>query len=62
MRLVRYYGEVPANLKGGVIALGNFDGLHLGHQAVIGEAVRLAQSKKHPSRRDDVRAPSALVL
>jgi len=49
MRLVRYYGEVPANLKGGVIALGNFDGLHLGHQAVIGEAVRLAQSKSIPA-------------
>ncbi len=49
MRLVRYYGEVPATLKGGVIALGNFDGLHLGHQAVIGEAVRLARSKGVPA-------------
>ena len=49
MRLVRYYGEVPASLKGGVIALGNFDGLHLGHQAVIGEAVRLARSKNAPA-------------
>jgi riboflavin kinase / FMN adenylyltransferase len=49
MRLVRYYGEVPASLKGGVIALGNFDGLHLGHQAVIGEAVRLARSKNIPA-------------
>ncbi|MDX2142195.1 MAG: bifunctional riboflavin kinase/FAD synthetase [Rhodospirillaceae bacterium] len=49
MRLIRYYGEVPAALKGGVIALGNFDGLHLGHQAVIGEAVRLARSKSAPA-------------
>ncbi|MDX2225190.1 MAG: bifunctional riboflavin kinase/FAD synthetase [Rhodospirillaceae bacterium] len=45
MRLIRYFGEVPAALRGGVIALGNFDGLHLGHQAVIGEAVRLARAK-----------------
>lgn len=49
MRLIRYYGEVPASLKGGVIALGNFDGLHLGHQAVIGEAVRLARAKGAPA-------------
>jgi riboflavin kinase / FMN adenylyltransferase len=49
MRLVRYYGEVPTSLKGGVIALGNFDGLHLGHQAVIGEAARLAKSKNAPA-------------
>lgn len=49
MRLVRYYGEVPSAFKGGVIALGNFDGLHLGHQAVIGEAVRLAHSNNKPA-------------
>ncbi|MBL8644776.1 MAG: bifunctional riboflavin kinase/FAD synthetase [Rhodospirillaceae bacterium] len=49
MRLVRYYGEVPQSLKGGVVALGNFDGLHLGHQAVIGEAVRLAHSGSVPA-------------
>jgi len=49
MRLVRHHGEVPASLQGGVIALGNFDGLHLGHQAVIGEAVRLARSKNAPA-------------
>jgi riboflavin kinase/FMN adenylyltransferase len=49
MRLVRHHGEVPAPLQGGVIALGNFDGLHLGHQAVIGEAVRLARSKNAPA-------------
>ncbi|MCB2106607.1 MAG: bifunctional riboflavin kinase/FAD synthetase [Rhodobacteraceae bacterium] len=45
MRLFRYFGEVPGPLRGGVIALGNFDGLHLGHQAVIGEAVRIAREK-----------------
>jgi len=27
-----------------VVALGNFDGLHLGHRALIGETVRLAKS------------------
>ena len=30
---------VPEGLRGAVIALGNFDGFHLGHQAVVREAV-----------------------
>jgi len=46
MRLVRHFDEVPSELRGGVIALGNFDGLHLGHQAVIGEAKRIAEKEK----------------
>ncbi|MBM3515097.1 MAG: bifunctional riboflavin kinase/FAD synthetase [Alphaproteobacteria bacterium] len=44
MRLFRHFTEVPATLKGAVIALGNFDGMHRGHQAVIGEAVRIARA------------------
>lgn len=36
--------ELPAVLRGGVVAIGNFDGVHRGHQAVLeralGEAVR----------------------
>jgi riboflavin kinase/FMN adenylyltransferase len=45
MHVFRTWSEVPAALKGGVIALGNFDGLHLGHQAVIGRALGLARAK-----------------
>ncbi|TZG26100.1 bifunctional riboflavin kinase/FAD synthetase [Sphingomonas montanisoli] len=30
---------VPDHLRGGVVALGNFDGFHRGHQAVVGAAV-----------------------
>jgi riboflavin kinase/FMN adenylyltransferase len=44
MRVFRTWSEVPPPLQGGVIALGNFDGLHLGHQAVIGKAVETAQA------------------
>src|SRR3546814_12292344 len=29
--------------RGGVIALGNFDGFHQGHQAVVGRALELAR-------------------
>jgi riboflavin kinase/FMN adenylyltransferase len=39
----------PHGLTGAVYAIGNFDGLHLGHQAVIGRAVSLAKKKAAPS-------------
>ncbi len=39
---------VPEHLRGGVVALGNFDGFHLGHQAVVGHAVRRARSEGRP--------------
>ena len=45
MHIFRTWAEVPPPLRGGVIALGNFDGLHLGHQAVIGETVKTARAK-----------------
>ena len=40
---------VPQALRGGVIALGNFDGFHLGHQAVVGRAVALARQRGVPA-------------
>ena len=39
----------PAGLEGAVYAVGNFDGLHLGHQAVISRAVSLARARRGPS-------------
>jgi riboflavin kinase / FMN adenylyltransferase len=40
---------MPEALRGAVIALGNFDGFHLGHQAVAGEAVRWARADGRPA-------------
>ncbi|MBS0479698.1 MAG: bifunctional riboflavin kinase/FAD synthetase [Proteobacteria bacterium] len=40
---------VPAHLRGGFVALGNFDGFHLGHQAVVGRAVERARSSGKPA-------------
>ncbi|HTI31983.1 MAG TPA: bifunctional riboflavin kinase/FAD synthetase [Sphingomonas sp.] len=40
---------LPAHLRGAVIALGNFDGFHLGHQAVVGRAVELARQRGRPA-------------
>lgn len=40
---------VPPDLAGGIVALGNFDGLHLGHQAVVGAAVARARAEGRPA-------------
>jgi riboflavin kinase/FMN adenylyltransferase len=40
---------LPTHLRGGVAALGNFDGFHLGHQAVVGRALALARERQVPS-------------
>jgi riboflavin kinase/FMN adenylyltransferase len=39
---------VPAPLRGGIVALGNFDGFHKGHQAVVGRAVARAAAEGRP--------------
>jgi riboflavin kinase/FMN adenylyltransferase len=39
----------PHGLEGAVYAIGNFDGLHLGHRAVIERAVSLAKESEAPS-------------
>ena len=38
----------PDHLRGGVIALGNFDGFHLGHQAVVARAREIARERGAP--------------
>jgi riboflavin kinase / FMN adenylyltransferase len=40
---------VPDALRGGIAALGNFDGFHLGHQAVAGEAIAQAKAAGKPA-------------
>ena len=40
---------LPDMLKGGVIAIGNFDGVHRGHQTVLNRALELAKSRGVPA-------------
>ncbi|HZG10257.1 MAG TPA: bifunctional riboflavin kinase/FAD synthetase [Allosphingosinicella sp.] len=40
---------VPQALRGGIVALGNFDGFHEGHQAVVGRAVARARAEGRPA-------------
>ena len=49
MRWLDHRDEVPEALRGAVIALGNFDGFHKGHQAVAGEAIDWAHAEGRPS-------------
>ena len=49
MRWLDHRDSIQSPLRGAIIALGNFDGFHTGHQAVAGEAIRWAQEEGRPS-------------
>ncbi|NLS25757.1 Bifunctional riboflavin kinase/FMN adenylyltransferase [Sphingomonas sp. S2M10] len=40
---------VPPPLRGAIVALGNFDGFHFGHQAVVGRALERARAEGRPA-------------
>lgn len=48
MRVIRHAGELTPDSRGGVVALGNFDGVHKGHQTVILTAQSLAREMGVP--------------
>ena len=49
MRWLDHREPVADPLRGAIIALGNFDGFHKGHQAVAGEAIEWAHAEGRPS-------------
>jgi riboflavin kinase / FMN adenylyltransferase len=49
LRIVRHPGSGSTHPRGAVLALGNFDGLHLGHAALIGEARDCAHARGAPA-------------
>jgi riboflavin kinase/FMN adenylyltransferase len=52
LEILRALDDVEPRHRGSVAAIGNFDGVHLGHRAVIGEAARIA---------GDLHAPLSVV-
>ncbi len=48
MRIFRRIAALPDPARGGTVTIGNFDGVHLGHRAVIGEARRIADGLGGP--------------
>jgi riboflavin kinase/FMN adenylyltransferase len=48
MQRLTLAGGVPEIFKGSIVALGNFDGFHLGHQAVVSRAVARAFHERRP--------------
>lgn len=49
MIIHRHVDRLPPEARRSVAAVGNFDGIHFGHQAVIGEAVRRARAEGAPA-------------
>lgn len=48
MRLLDVHQTLPEGARGAALALGNFDGVHLGHQAVIASAAAFAKANGSP--------------
>lgn len=48
MRIFRHFIDLPPEVRGSAVAVGNFDGVHLGHREVIVEAGRIARASGLP--------------
>ena len=49
LRIFRHFTGLPPDARGAAVAIGNFDGVHLGHQAVIEAAVQKAHALDVPA-------------
>ncbi len=71
MIIHRHVDALPPEAQRSIVAVGNFDGIHFGHQAVIGDAVRRARGEgaaasvltfePHPRRFFQPAAPPFLL-
>lgn len=49
MELIRDLAALPPQFRGGAVAIGNFDGVHLGHQKIVGRLLAMARRLDGPA-------------
>ena len=49
MPIIRDFSELPESARGGAVAIGNFDGVHLGHLRIIERLLQRAQAVSGPA-------------
>jgi riboflavin kinase/FMN adenylyltransferase len=49
MEVIRGSENIPSGLRGAVVTIGNFDGVHLGHQYIFDHLVSEARSEQRPA-------------
>ena len=59
MHVFHGYDDLPASLRGAALAIGNFDGVHRGHQALI---ARAREQAAQASREGHARLAGAMVF
>jgi len=49
MHIIRHLDELPSEARGGAVAIGNFDGVHLGHARIVEKLLQRARESAGPA-------------
>ena len=55
MRVIETLNNLPAEATHAVVVIGNFDGVHIGHQALLSRAAEIAKDKNFLARINEAR-------